>query len=163
MNRIQFSRYNKAVHEAGHAVAADELGIEIDYVTIKPQIFDGISGGYVHFNEDERPSYRAMFIMYWAGICAERIHRPRCTWKSLIEGTGAQDMVEITQASVDTMSLGMTAVEFTKKHFAKDTTDLLRRRWKDVLKVAEALCEHETLSGADVNWLLRRREQEEAA
>lgn len=56
----------------------------------------------------------------------------------------------------------MSPIDWTKKTYGKEATRLLKRRWLDLLAIAGALCERETLSHEEVLRVVRKKAETEA-
>jgi hypothetical protein len=149
-------RLSIAIHEAGHVAVALERDIRVDYVTIVPQTMDGIeSGGHVHVPSQDL-SFHDELLFRWAGICAEKLLRPkRLSWSALIHCNWDGDMAAIAEAArIHTTLMPRHPVDFTQKGYTKAATEILRRRWSDVLAIADALLIRNTLTREEIQTVL---------
>lgn len=118
----------QAWHEAGHVVAAMEMGFPVDQVSI-----DFERGGRTHV----RGSHGAEVAL--AGVLAER----RFLGYDDAEGCESDERAAL-EAMQDGESADVAVVE-----------DILARRSREVKAIAEALLEHERLSSGDVEAIVR--------
>jgi hypothetical protein len=160
----QLTRYMTAIHEAGHAVAAHHLGVRIEYATIRLHTFDtGQSAGHVRPVEGQSLTTFQAICCLWAGICAEKICRPkRFTWNGHIIVNQNGDMRAIQELYAEKSIQPSCPIDFTRRHYAPEVTALLKRHWQDVLLVAAELIRCETLTGEDIRMMLDAEQQEAA-
>jgi hypothetical protein len=139
-------RERKAYHEAGHAVAAYRLGVEVRSATILP---DHDSAGYVthgdlfcgHTLGSDRAVLERAIKISLAGPLAEARFSPG----DLLWGTRGDYDCALGLARYLAGSLG----EHELLHFLeRQTRALLDCYWGDVERVARALLEQDELSGA---------------
>src|SRR5262245_13692920 len=135
-----------AHHEAGHAVIAYRLGIEVKFVTILP---DHDSAGHVTHGDlfcggtgSDRAALERAIKICLAGQMAEALlySRFRRRWRSV-------DYV--CAFGLARYLTGWGAHEFIR-YQERETQALLNLHWKDVQRVARALLEHYELTGTEV-------------
>jgi len=155
-------RERKAYHEAGHAVAAYRLGVEVRSATILP---DHYSAGYVthgdlfcgHTLGSDRAVLERAIKISLAGPLAEARFSPA----DLLWGTRGDYDCALGLARYLAGSLG----EHELLHFLeRQTRALLDCYGGDVERVARALLEQDELSGATVKNIIeapRRLERED--
>ena len=137
-------RERTAYHEAGHAVAAHRLGIEVKFATILP---DHDSAGFVSHGDlfcdrglgSDRANLERAIKICLAGPLAEarfypRYRRPR----------GSQDY-DCASGLARYLAGSAGEREFIR-YQERQTRALLDRYWGDVERVARALLEHDQLS-----------------
>lgn len=152
-------RVRKAYHEAGHAVVAYRLGIEVKFVTILPTHH---SGGHVTHGDlfcggagsDDAALERAIKFCL-AGSMAEALFysRYRRRW------TSVDYVCALGLASYLT---GWRARDLIR-HQERETKKLLNLYWKDVQQVAQALLEYGELNGIAVKGIMDREEMDRIA
>jgi ATP-dependent Zn protease len=152
-------RERTAHHEAGHAIVAYRLGIEVKFVTILPthhsaghftcgDLFCGGTGS------DHVALERAIKISL-AGPMAEALFYPRyhrrlrsvdyvCAFglARYLAGWGAREII---------------------RHQERETKKLLNLYWNDVKQVARALLEYDELTGIAVKGIMDREEDDRIA
>jgi hypothetical protein len=153
-------RYLDAIHEAGHVVYALAKSIRFEYVTVAHGEHDGVSTrGYVRIVTQRMWLYDQIG-MFWAGMVAEKIHRPRrMTWDAHVARNWEGDIRAIVESIEETnkwrrVSIYML-IESTLKSHAPRARKILKRRWADVLAVADALMLRETLTRGEVLDVIR--------
>ena len=137
-------RERTAYHEAGHAVAAHRLGIEVKFATI---LLDHDSAGFVSHGDlfcdrglgSDRANLERAIKICLAGPLAEarfypRYRRPR----------GSQDY-DCAFGLARYLAGSAGEREFIR-YQERQTRALLDRYWGDVERVARALLEHDQLS-----------------
>jgi hypothetical protein len=129
-----------AIHEASHAVMADEVGAPITHATIEPS--EGKNG---HVRCDKRAlSLREKIIISLASSAAQTILK-----LGQVDPTGCAGDMRKAKRHSRKLSPG-SLVEIGIETFA-----LVTRRWSDVRRVAQALLEHGTLTGEEIAKLLK--------
>lgn len=150
-----------AYHEAGHVVAAWDLGVRIKHATVIPDAedlghvmhHDPLRGIRLDFDQSARARMRAeqMIIVCLAGPIAHRRHSPR-SWRHHM-GHG-----DHTRA-VDLSSRFTSSEQETEAHLKWLTLRaraLLDAHWPRVEAVAAALVERGKLEAAEIERILVR-------
>src|SRR5262245_10999339 len=147
-------RERTTFHEAGHAVAAYRLGIEVEFATILParDSLGHITCPATVLGPTRAKLERAIKISL-AGPMAEALFYPRYRRQ-----LGSRDYVlafELTRY----LTSGR-AREFVR-HQERETKKLLKRYWKDVKRVARALLKYDELTGTAVKDIIGPRQKTE--
>ena len=148
-----------AFHEAGHAVVAYRLGIEIKFATILPTHH---SAGHVTRGElfcggagsDDGALERAIKINL-AGPMAEALFYPRYRRRP-------RSVDYVRAFGLARYLAGWGAREIIR-HQERETKKLLKLYWNDVKQVARALLEYDELTGIAVKGIMDREEDDRIA
>ena len=149
-------RERLAHHEAGHAVVAYRLGIEIKFATILPTHH---SAGHVTRGElfcggagsDDGALERAIKISL-AGPMAEALFYPRYRRRP-------RSVDYVRAFGLARYLAGWGAREIIR-HQERETKKLLKLYWNDVKQVARALLEYDELTGIAVKGIMDREEDD---
>ena len=152
-------RERTAYHEAGHAVIAYRLGVEVKFVTILPTHH---SGGYVTPGDlfcggtgsDHAALERAIKFCL-AGPMAEALFYPRYHRR-------LKSVDYVCALGLARYLTGWGAEEFIR-YQERETKKLLKLYWKDVQQVAQALLEYDELTGIAVKGIMDREEDDRIA
>lgn len=154
---------NVAYHEAGHVVADFHLGLITHFATIKAEgdllgsVQSPGQNGYVYRTKtDRKTAVRDMIVSVYAGPEAERIFDPGCNPLSWM-----QDEIDAFAMLGEIPPRGCTYVGddayFAKlERLRRDARRLVHTHWADVVTIANALLERETLTGRDIEGLIQR-------
>jgi len=151
-----------AVHEAGHAVIGRVLGLKCGKVTIVPDFREKTSGvATVHGQwktyeawekrgkyRDISSVYRGRIIMLMAGAEAEIVCTGRC------RGGDDHDRLQIA-ITMEEVAIPNDDLQRYEQRLRIKTSALIRRHLRKIEHLAKALVEHRTISGRDVDRLLR--------
>jgi hypothetical protein len=155
------TKRSTAYHEAGHAVAAIAQGVAVRSSTIAPDKQEGYAGRVRHgdltrrvnIEADNSPSTRSRIerriVVALAGTAAQRRYDRR-SWRSFHSSSD----YEMAANLADAVSSSPAASEAFLKWLAVATDDLIAARWVEVEKIAKALLEEKTLSGARIPALI---------
>jgi ATP-dependent Zn protease len=145
-----------AFHEAGHAVVAYRLGIEVEFVTILPTHH---SAGHVTHGDlfcggadSDRAALERAIKINLAGPMAEALFYPRYRRRR-----GSQDYV--CAFGLARYLAGWGAQEIIRCQ-ERETKKLLNLYWNDVKHVAQALLEYDELTGIAVKGIMDREEDD---
>jgi hypothetical protein len=161
-----------AYHEAGHAVAARVLGIEVCLATLRPnEFYDGhVTLGDWPDNEDEwqrrMETAEAHAKLALAGPLAEMKYRPALNGQHFADYADllnvaiylkiAAGFVPISEILVPGKPLqqsnGLAARLW--EQLQADTADLVELHWLSIERVAEALLIHEELGQEEIEALV---------
>lgn len=135
-----------AYHEAGHAVAAVQLGVSFEVVELLREIDASGSIGWVAGLYDldgplEYPLHDRL-VMLWAGPVAEARYSRR-SLASIGHGVGYSDTMEIAELTVPDLETPLRALDAAKS--------LIAYRWPAVQRVATALLESHRLDWDQVD------------
>jgi hypothetical protein len=158
-------RERTAYHEAGHAVVAYHLGIEIRHVTIVPN--HSSAGHLAHgdlfcargVGSDEANLERAIQLALAGPLTQTRFHRP-----SYRRRDGRQDYDCAT--GLARYLAGSAGEREFLRYQERRTNDLIDHYWNEIERVARALLECDELSGAAVKKIIeapRQMEREDRA
>ena len=145
-----------AYHEAGHVVAAFEMGISVRYVTIRPH-GKGLMGNTVLRPTRFTPGVGGHLIIELAGASAAQLFRPDACPEDddqvpdAIDRAGIRDDLEQV---LDAANLLFNTDEEKQDYLKKmiDRTDkLVESNWcqEAIQDIAEALLEKNTLTGRE--------------
>jgi hypothetical protein len=156
--RVTGTRAATCAHEAGHAVAADALGIAIDVITTWP--FNGLDGGFWEAWMSTPAAPQSRVILHLAGAVAEALFtgRPEA-W--VLERYAAHDWARAVEIMDDT--------EAAVRRLLPATRSLVQERIDEIDLVSAALLRERDLSGAQVeeilgrHWRAQRRLQRRAS
>jgi ATP-dependent Zn protease len=154
-----------AYHEAGHAVVAYHLGVEVQYVTIVPDHFS--AGHFVYgdlfsapgLGSDRANLERAIKICLAGPLAQARFHRP-----SYRRRNGRQDYDCAT--GLARYLAGSDGEREFLRYQERQTRNLIDHYWNDIGRVARALLEYDHLSGTAVKKIIeapRQMEREDRA
>lgn len=164
-SRRRFTRSQKdatAFHEAGHAVAADTLGIRIFGLSIRPHgTVDGLCqhrhphprlklDTFDALDDRARAKIERHILIKLSGPAAQQLHNPR-GWR---RRHGAGDFEAVT----DLISRLGGSDEQQAAYFrfmCFRARDLIRSRWDDVTNLARLLVEMSELSEREIEEALR--------
>jgi ATP-dependent Zn protease len=130
-----------AIHEAGHTCIGLLLGLEVVDVTIAPNNRADAAGVTTFANFGEVYTSDRIKTML-AGLIAER----RAGGVSWDQGCKS-DCDEVSRQMAAGLDLGQLILA---------TDDLVRKHWSRIEKLADALLDRQTLTGADVREILGR-------
>lgn len=155
---VQSHEYTIAVHEAGHAVMAVLLGKDVNRVTVLPK--DNTLGECEHSNNitKENNSEEAIGLMLQSEILI------------LIAGTTAEAVIlkisPIHSRGKDDYERVNALLEAPNDGLAKERSDFIHDRayklfrnpavQQQIIAVADALMAYKTLSGVQVNEIIKR-------
>jgi|SRR5262249_4488085 len=153
-------RERLAHHEAGHAVVAYRLGVEVNFVTILPA--HNKNDGHVAISRIDlfcgslgfRAKLERAIKICLAGPMAESLFYPRYRRR-----LGSYDYVCAFGLARYLADWG-AAREFVR-HQERETKKLLNLYWKDVQQVAQALLEYDELTGIAVKDIIGPRQETE--
>jgi ATP-dependent Zn protease len=138
-----------AYHEAGHAVVAYRLGVEVEHVTIVP---DHFSRGHFAFGDlfcarglgSDRANLERAIKICLAGPLAQRRFRRR----SYCRRNGRQDYDCAT--GLARYLVGSAGEREFVRYQERCTKVLVDHYWSEIERVAQALLERDQLSGVEV-------------
>jgi hypothetical protein len=143
------AKWQLAIHEAGHAVVAMRLGVQVTSATIEP---DGIYAG--HVNHEHAPTRDDMLIVL-AGPVAERQRgtgqlagspeEEASIWSDLAE-YAEETGIEL-DADQDERQLQLREL-YTELN--DEVVSMIREDWSAIESVALALIERGTLNGRQI-------------
>lgn len=155
---VQSHEYTIAVHKAGHAVMAVLLGKDVNHVTVLPK--DNALGECEHANNisKENNSEETIGLMLQSEILI------------LIAGTTAEAVIlnisPIHSRGNDDYERANTLLEAPNDGLAKERSDFIHYRayklfrnptvQQQIIAVADALMAYKTLSGVQVNEIIKR-------
>jgi hypothetical protein len=147
------SRIGTAYHEVGHAVAAWHYGLKFSYVTIVPELEIGLAGQVRGLEYDEHSIQENVIVGYFAGRIAEsKIGgiRPRFSyrWRATRKGSPPDNAIAFTLASHHFHNRNQTQCDYMK-YCWRLSRDLVNLRWEEIMVLATALLERQTLQYAD--------------
>ena len=156
--------YQTAVHEAGHAVIARVLGLTCRLVTIVPDEEKGTLGcAHVESPDDawwrwidlgkERDqfvAYRARMIVNLAGEEAER------EMLGAISDGYDSDYESTTACAMEMSDVAFDPDQRMMRRLRRQTVRLVRKHCDKIERVAAALVEQRTLSGDEIDALVRQ-------
>lgn len=156
-------QWRTAVHEAGHAVIGRVLGLECGKLTIVPDfremtagfaITDGQWKTWAAWEErgkdrDLSSVYRGRIIMLMAGAEAEIVCTGRC-------GGGDTDDRREIGLTMEEVAIPNGDWERYERRLRAKTRALIRRHRRKIEHLAKALLERQTISGRNVDRLLRQ-------
>lgn len=157
-----------AYHEAGHMIAAWELGLTVTMATIVPDPEEGYVGR-VRIPVEERVLYAdwvdeneylcAHLVTYYAGIATEEIY-------TSMPMSNAEVRVELETYGSDYFSVSDFILTIAGPNEAKQVEvdenaklqarKLIRRRWRRVSKIADVLLERKTLDEGECRQILEQ-------
>ena len=123
-----------AVHESGHAVVAETLGLRVREVQIEPN---------QTVLEDETPT-REMALMLLSGFAAEAKHSGEEF--SLVGHLSSNDYEEAHGILIFKLRLGGRVLIDARD----EVVTLVEENWPAIVRLSEALLERQTLSGDQV-------------
>jgi hypothetical protein len=154
--------YGIAVHEAGHAVAQYRLGYELHNVEFTPNGFRGLVGAMRADDPDDdafgrlddrynttTPTRKDGLIICLAGAVAQAMHSG---WKldEVLRRTGAGDFADIKEMlHLDELSRWPEAAA-AMVTLERNTYELVRHHWSDIVRVADVLQQRGELSFDEV-------------
>ena len=148
-----------AFHEAGHAVVAYRLGIEVEFVTILPTHH---SAGHVTHGDlfcggadSDRAALERAIKISLAGPMAEALFYPRYRRRP-------RSVDYVRAFGLARYLAGWGAREIIR-HQERETKKLLNLYWNDVKQVARALLEYDELTGIAVKGIMDREEDDRIA
>jgi ATP-dependent Zn protease len=156
--------YHTAIHEAGHAVIGRVLGIPCGSVTIVPDEADRSAGHALNGTPyqtwehwlDERGRHREMAVAYRAHI---RMLMAGAEAENVILGAGqggdGYDQHEIALMAENLIDTTSDAWLRLAARLQGQTVQLVRKHRDKIQRVADALVERRTLSGAEIDALMR--------
>ncbi len=146
------SKWLLAVHEAGHAIVALRLGVDVSKATIVPE---GDLSGAVHHGP---LTARETIFITLAGPIAERMANQRDTEYDISLGREESEILDLLPEYAE--EIGVTLdddeddpaerqLQLRELHqnVANEVTEKLRQEWAAVEQLAHGLIEHETLAG----------------
>jgi len=142
------NRVKIAYHEAGHAVAAVVLGLEVEMASIVPE---GDILGHVVAPEPIDSSLEcwiARATMLWCGPLAAQRH-----FGAFIDDGGSDDHESIDVFG-DCAAIGAGELGGFKEWTRARAMSVLNANWSAVTAVALALLEHDTLTGDEIRQLV---------
>jgi hypothetical protein len=145
-----------AYHEAGHAVVAEHVGVNVGLVSVVP---DGQRLGFMRQALPVPPvmtpkETRAYISVVLAGGLAEAIHRYGPELASLEHVPRTSTDFRRARAAVARSASNGVQFDLLLEDIATDVLQLLRERWNDVQLIAEALLAGGTLDGCTLRrWL----------
>jgi hypothetical protein len=171
------TRLQVAHHEAGHAVVALRLGYEVDSVTIAAdedaegrvvyegpiveleKMLDGLDPSYIDPDDANGPRMMQLaghaIIISLAGSLAQKRYDPESDWQEGATGAGegelmhrGADMRGVLHLIEDVWGRGKVADTYYA-HVEARAEALVEREWPDIVRLAHALIERETLTGYD--------------
>ncbi|WP_395697208.1 hypothetical protein [Methylocella sp.] len=155
-----------AIHEAGHAVAVERLGLKLKAVTVVPK--ENI-GGTVHHNDTlrrlkrtgddsdrERLKAERVIMLCLAGPEAQKRFDPNSDW----EACGESDFAAAAELSRHFFGEGDSAVAFMEWMKVR-TCDLVGQNWSLIEHLADQLIERKTIGGDEAMLLIKRRRAKE--
>ncbi len=155
-----------AIHEAGHALAVERLGLKIKAVTIVPK---GNVGGTVHHNDTlrrlkrtgddsdrERLKAERVIMLCLAGPEAQKRFDPNSDW----EACGESDFHVAAELTWHFLGEGDSATAFMEWMKIR-TRELVDQNWSLIEYLAEQLVERKTIDGETAMQLIKHRRMEE--
>jgi ATP-dependent Zn protease len=156
-----------AYHEAGHMIAAWELGLTVTRATIVPdpeEDYEGLVGIPVeervrHADWVEEEYLNAHLVTYYAGIATEEIYTnmPMSNAEVRVElKTYGSDYSKVSNF-IATIAGPNEAKQVEVHENAKlQARKLIRRRWRRVSKIADVLLERKTLDEGECREILEQ-------
>lgn len=154
-------RYLKAIHESGHAIIAAVLGLPIVHVTIQPDR-EGREG---HLQPGASDDYESHLLMNVAGDCAVFLHKPdglrqlnRGLPNRSTGGVKLRDIADDHQQfdamhklmQPDPLAVTDDDAAGAKRKANARAMSILAGRWPAVLRLADELYTHRTVTGERV-------------
>jgi hypothetical protein len=137
-----------SIHEAGHAVVAVLLGVEVFYV-LSP--FPSTAYDLGECSRSSNVSDEDDVLIKFAGAGAEVMHR-KITWTMAFRSAAGGDW-KASQEAIDRLTLVLPRKQVVKNAKAR-VIALLTTHWATVLAVAAALREKRRLSGEEVQQIV---------
>jgi hypothetical protein len=169
------------VHEAGHAVIAEQLGVRVKWVRAKGYGHDG--SGHTEFEEHDLLAHAETMISLAGpvaeesqfGVCPDNVKKCDLdriivlAWaKSEAPGDGPLSDEEVRHASVRLCERRkhrkplppevIVANQQLCQEAQKPTKDMVTRHWHEITEVAKALSDQDCLSGDEVRTIINKRD-----
>jgi ATP-dependent Zn protease len=134
-----------AYHEAGHAIAMLRCGVKIATCTINNSEDDGY--GRTIPADHQNATDRQQLMIAWAGPFAQMRVDPYADVVS-------SDQQELKKVLHDFRGSRLDMIDELYKA-AREACELVEREWRFIERIAEALLAKETLSGEELERLIR--------
>ena len=148
--RVEFPR---AVHEAGHAVVANSIGLEVTGIHVVARFnSDGRVGGATFVSSciaSPVLDAAADILVAWGGVCAEHVVLGASIDERIKHGGAQTDFLGL-KAAARKAGLRANNVRDLREHALR----IVRTRQTDVKHVARALQTHKLLGGKDLEVVL---------
>jgi ATP-dependent Zn protease len=163
-----------AFHEAGHAVIAHALGVQVRYILMVPT---EETTAYVSLSPKQVQGVRKLrirAIVYYAGMVTERMAGFRCTKKRKRAHSGDHGCIGSIVKRMNLLAAGMPVrrnkngslkISFARTNTAlklcdplkRETEVLVAQHWRDIKRLARVLCRRDFLGAAEIERLLGQR------